>query len=251
MKGDDIMAELNYEVWKDKTLADRYLNGVRGAVPLAREQFDVVLKLIEMNKKPVGTFLDLGSGDGIMASVILSAYPKAKGVLLDISEHMIAVAREKLDKFKYNLGFTVFDYGDRNWTVMVESGAPYDVIVSGLSIHHQPDERKRELYKEIFGLLDKGGLFINLEHVASPTQWVSSLFGETFVDSLYEKNRKNNPALTREQVVNEMYNRPDKDANILAPVGAQCDWLRGIGFEDVDCYFKIYEIAIFGGRKPR
>lgn len=245
------MADLNYEVWKDKALAERFLNGVRGAMPLAGEQFDVVLKLIEMNKRPVGSFLDLGSGDGIMASVVLSAYPEAKGVLLDISEHMIAAAREKLDEFKYNLAFSVFDYGDRNWTGMVKSGAPYDLIVSGLSIHHQPDERKREIYKEIFGLLGKGGLFINLEHVASPTKWVSSLFSETFIDSLYEMNSKKNSALTREWVANEMYNRPDKESNILAPVGVQCDWLRNAGFEDVDCYFKIYEIAIFGGRKPR
>lgn len=186
------------EVWKDKAPAGRYLNGVRGAMPLAKEQFDVVLKLIEINKKPVRAFLDLGSGDGIMASVILSAYPEAKGVLLDILEHMIAAVREKLDKFKYNLGFTVFDYGDRNWTGMVKSGAPYDVIISGLSIHQQPDERKREIYKEVFGLLGKGGLFINLEHVASPTKWVSSLFSETFIDWLYEMNKKKNPAVTRE-----------------------------------------------------
>ena len=39
--------------------------------------------------------------------------------------------------------------------------------------------------------------------------------------------------------------------NILAPVGDQCDWLREIGFEDVDCYFKIFELAVFGGRKPK
>ncbi|HEX2944987.1 MAG TPA: class I SAM-dependent methyltransferase [Clostridia bacterium] len=245
------MERINYKVWKEKALADRFLSGVRGALPLAKEQFDVVLKLIEMNRKPVRSFLDLGSGDGIMSSVILSAYPEAKGVLLDISEYMIAAAREKLDEFKYNLSFTVFDYSDSAWTGMVRAGAPYDVIVSGLSIHHQPDERKKEIYREIFGLLDKGGLFINLEHVASPTKWVSSLFSETFTDSLFEMNKKKNTSITREAIAKEMYNRPDKESNILSPVGTQCDWLRSIGFEDVDCYFKIYEIAIFGGRKPK
>jgi hypothetical protein len=44
--------------------------------------------------------------------------------------------------------------------------------------------------------------------------------------------------------------RPDKAANILAPVEAQCDWLREIGYEDVDCYFKVLELAVFGGRRP-
>ena len=46
-------------------------------------------------------------------------------------------------------------------------------------------------------------------------------------------------------------NRPDKAANILAPVEMQCDWLREIGYEEVDCYFRVYELAVFGGRKPK
>lgn len=243
------MTEMNYEVWRTKALAERYLTGVRGAVPLAKEQFDVILRLIGMNGKLVGSFLDIGSGDGILASVILSVYPEAGGVLLDISEHMMGAAREKLLEFKEQLEFTVYDYGEKDWIEKVKSKAPYDVIISGLSIHHQADVRKKEIYQEIFDLLGDGGIFINLEHVASPTNWVSSLFSECFIDSLFEMNRKSNPAITREQVAGDMYNRPDKDANILAPVSDQCDWLRRIGFKDVDCYFKIFELAIFGGRK--
>lgn len=54
-----IMSEANYEVWKTKSLAERYLTGVRGAVPMAKEQFDVILRLIKMNNKPVETFLDM------------------------------------------------------------------------------------------------------------------------------------------------------------------------------------------------
>jgi hypothetical protein len=27
-------------------------------------------------------------------------------------------------------------------------------------------------------------------------------------------------------------------------------WLREIGYVDVDCYFKSFEFAVFGGRRP-
>lgn len=243
------MSEKNYEVWKTKILAERYLNGVRGAVPLAKEQFDVILRLIKLNSKSIEKFLDIGSGDGILSSVILSAYPDAKGVLLDISEHMMNAAKEKLKEFKSNLDFINFDYSDKEWIKEVAQKSPYDVIVSGLSIHHQPDDRKKEIYAEIYRLLDHGGIFINLEHVSSTTNWVSSLFDDCFVDSLFELHRSNGSTITREQVAEELYNRPDKVANILSPVEEQCNWLRNIGFRDVDCYFKIYELAIFGGRK--
>lgn len=243
------MSEKNYEVWKTKILAERYLNGVRGAIPLAKEQFDVIRRLIKLNNKSVESFLDIGSGDGILSSVILSAYPEAKGVLLDISEHMINAAKEKLNEFKSNLDFITYDYSDKEWVKEVKHKFPYDVIVSGLSIHHQPDDRKKEIYAEIYGLLDQGGIFINLEHVSSPTNWVSSLFNDCFVDSLFGLHKSKNSDITREQVEEELYNRPDKEANILSPVEEQCNWLRDIEFKDVDCYFKIYELAIFGGRK--
>jgi tRNA (cmo5U34)-methyltransferase len=181
--------------------------------------------------------------------VILSVYPEAKGVLLDISEHMIEAAREKLQDFKNNLDFIVYDYSNKDWIEKVKHKNPYDVIVSGLSIHHQPDERKKELYKEIYDLLNLGGIFINIEHVESPTKWVSSLFNDCFVDSLYNMHKKKDGSITREKIAEELYNRADKEANILSPVEDQCKWLREIGFKDVDCYFKIYELSVFGGRK--
>ena len=39
------------------------------------------------------------------------------------------------------------------------------------------------------------------------------------------------------------------DEDILADPETQCDWLREIGFEDVDVFFKVPELAIFGGVK--
>ena len=43
--------------------------------------------------------------------------------------------------------------------------------------------------------------------------------------------------------------RPDRAANILALVEDQCAWLRTLGFRHVDCFWKYFELAIFGGVK--
>ena len=52
-----------------------------------------------------------------------------------------------------------------------------------------------------------------------------------------------------EQIVQALagLERPGRAANILASVEEQCRWLHEIGFQDVDCFWKYFELAIFGG----
>jgi ubiquinone/menaquinone biosynthesis C-methylase UbiE len=209
-----------------------------------------MLKVIGGSGKRIGSVLDLGCGDGILAASILQAHPNASAVLFDLSEPMIQAARKKLSSYGANLEFIIFDYGDKRWVEKVQAKSPFDVIVSGFSIHHQPDERKKEIYSEIFELLGPGGLFLNLEHVSPATEWVRSLFDSCFIDSLYKMHHEIDSTVSREYVATEYYRRDDKAANILVPVDTQCEWLRHVGYRDVDCYLKVFELALFGGRKP-
>jgi len=239
----------NYEVWKSKEVAERYLNGMRGAFPLAQEQIEIMIRVIAGCDIKIERILDLGCGDGILTASILQQCPYASGVLLDISEPMLQAAKEKLANYTDKLEFLLLDYGDSRWIEKVKTKAPFSVIASGFSIHHQSDDRKKELYSEIFKLLEPGGMFLNLEHVSSSSKWVSSLFEECFIDSLYNMYLRNNTGKTRKKAADEFDRRDDKEANILTSVEQQCEWLRYIGFQDVDCYFKVFEFALFGGRK--
>jgi hypothetical protein len=131
-----------------------------------------------------------------------------------------------------------------------ELAEPFEVVVSGFSIHHQRDERKRELYGEIRDLLEPGGLFLNLEHVSSRSAWGATLFDDYFIDSLFAYHSRLSSGKSRPEIAEAYVHRADKSANILAPVEVQCDWLRELGYVEVDCYFKTFELALFGGRRP-
>jgi tRNA (cmo5U34)-methyltransferase len=240
------MTERTDEVWKAPSLTAAYLEGVRAAIPLAQQQIDVMLRLIAARGQPVQSFLDIGCGDGVLSAAIIQRFPQAHGVLIDFSKPMLDAAIKRFANQNASLHLANVDYGRRGWTQVVDHLGPYDAIVSGYSIHHQPDTRKREIYGEIFRLLRPGGIFINVEHVSSASQWIAAVNDDLFIDHLHG-GRKD---MSRSEVAETYYHRPDKAANILAPVELQCQWLRDTGFADVDCYLKVFELAVFGGRRP-
>jgi ubiquinone/menaquinone biosynthesis C-methylase UbiE len=235
-------------IWQQAEVSQIFLEGVRGAIPLAKEQIAVMLKIMQMCRSPVENFLDLGCGDGILGRAILSKYPDAKGIFLDFSEPMIEAAKNKLDRSD-GVEFITADFGRSDCLDALSSQYPFDAIVSGFAIHHQSDERKKEIYAEIYNLLKPGGLFLNLEHVASASLWLGTVSDELFVDSLYEFHQAKGSDRSKDEIAHSYYHRPDKAANILSSVELQCDWLREIGFSNVDCYFKIFELALFGGMR--
>lgn len=244
MSGGDI-------VWREEPVVRRYLDGIRGGIPLAAEQFDFVLRMVRSTCPQVARFLDLGCGDGVLGEALLEEHPQARGVFLDFSEPMIAAARVRIGGAGHEgQQFVLADYGEPDWRVKAGITAEFDVVVSGFSIHHQADVRKRELYGEILELLKPGGVFLNLEHVASRSAWGEALFDEYFVDGLFKHHQRQGVEMTREEIAEAYVHRADKAANILAPVEWQCDWLRELGYADVDCFLKNFELALFGGRKP-
>ena len=216
------------EVWKLPAIVNRYLS-YRAAIPLAQEQIGVMMAILKTRDEPVESFLDLGCGDGILGATVLGEYPTARGVLADFSEPMLQQAREQLKEYADQLVFENMDYGDPDWIGKMQAYRPFDAVVSGYSIHHQPDSRKRQVYQEIFSLLNPDGWFINIEHVSSVAQLNIDLFEKHYVTARYAIEKQEGGTRTFEQLAEEYRNRPDKAANILAPVELQCDWLREIG----------------------
>jgi hypothetical protein len=56
-------------------------------------------------------------------------------------------------------------------------------------------------------------------------------------------------ARSRQDVADGFYSSPTRKENILVLVEAQCGWLSEIGFQDIDCFFRMFEHAMFGGPK--
>jgi SAM-dependent methyltransferase len=213
------------EEWSSVHHATAYLDIV-DAVPHRTEGEAVLLQHIPINAKRV---LDLGTGNGRLLKIIKANRPNITGVGLDISPTMLRVAQES---FAVDKSVKVIEHDLNNSLLpLLSKPGTFDVIVTSLTIHHLTHKRKRSIYEEVFSLLNRGGIFCNLEHVDSPT----SNLHEHFLNSIGDRIAR--------------FAR-DENSDRLLSLETQLGWLRQIGFVDVDCYWKWLELALIIGIKP-
>ena len=210
-----------YSEWQTVDHASSYLARA-DKLPHRTEGERVLLDQIPPNAQRI---LDLGTGNGRTLALVKLNRPTAEGVALDFSEPMLEQARKrfqndksvKIVKHDFSLPFPASELGC------------FDAVVSSLAIHHLAHDRKKELYREIFDLLNPGGVFCNLEHVSSPSQTAHLKFLAAIEQTL----------------------ETEDPSNKLLDGETQLQWLKQIGFVDVDCYWKWLELALLVGFKPK
>jgi len=238
---------INMKYWDKKEILFRYVDGVRQFFPLAGDQLEIISRVIKKFNPEIKTFLDLGCGDGFLGHFIYQIFPEASGVFIDISEEMINKARKR--DINQQSEFIIQDFGEPGWFNSISCTDKFDLIISGYAIHHITNQNKQRLYREIFELLNPKGVFINLEHVSSPSVQIQEMFNELFLDCMSDYHDSINDTRSIDEI-ESMYNDPEhKKLNILEAVEEQCNWLEDLGFSNVDCYLKIFELALFGGTK--
>ena len=203
--------------WTDSDHARAYLER-RDRIPFFDEATTHFMELIAPDATRV---LDLGCGDGRLMAEIVAVRPDVHGVCVDFSPEMIQTVK---DRFTDRANIEIVDH---DLSKALPKLGSFDLVVSGFTIHHLDDDRKRALYEEVFESLDPGGAFVHREHVASPTEKLHA----QFLAAIGETRDSEDPS------------------NRLLPLELQLGWLRDIGFLHVDCFWKWRELALFGGEK--
>lgn len=242
------MEPRNDTIWQDAaTLANYQVSSQ--AIPFVDVHFDVMHRLIDAAGIEVRNLLDLGAGNGIATTEVAMRQPVERATLTEFSAPMFERARQRFAATPpaFDVSYLVGDFRETDWHDAVAANVPYDLVVSRFAIHHIPDEDKRELYSAILTWLRPGGIFINIEHTASVSPMYAEAHDRLMVECLAGANGGDD---NFDEVYASYRERADGPANILAPVWDQLDWLRELGYVDVDCAFKAFELAVFAGRRP-
>jgi tRNA (cmo5U34)-methyltransferase len=211
-----VSATPDVNLWSSAEHALGYLRRA-DAIPHRVEGEATLLEFLPANPKRV---LDIGSGGGRLLALAKAARPAAQFVALDFSPAMLETLKNSFGNDP-SVGVVA-----HNLDEPLPALGRFDAVISSFAIHHITHERKRSLYGEIFELLNPGGAFCNLEHVASPSDELHAEF------------------------LRAISCDGEDPSNKLLDLEIQLRWMREISFAHVDCHWKWRELALFAGTRP-
>lgn len=235
--GEKKWLEVQKEKWtcvkvKFNENASQYDSQRKKLIPCFDDFYTIATSIAETNANPP-SILDIGAGTGLLSSFILDKFPDANVTLIDISENMLEVAKERF-KDKPNVTFIIDDY------TKYKFDEKFDVVISSLSIHHLTEDEKKRLFHDIYSSLNNNGVFINADQVLGSTPFIEALYTRDW------KNKVETSGLSKEEI-SSAYERAKLDK--MSSLDDQINWLKDIGFLDVDCVYKYFNFVVLFGRK--
>ncbi len=163
--------------------------------------------------------LDLGCGTGHGMGLILDRFPNAYVTGVDFSQEMILAARQKLSSFKERFDLIETDL------VNFETDKTFDVIISAVTIHNLPHEEKALIFRKIYSLLNKDGIFVNGDFIEGENKETNDLIKKEYREYL-EAN------LSGEMLKKWLKHAFEEDAPMK--FSEQTELLKRIGFKKVN-----------------
>ncbi|MBN3880302.1 MULTISPECIES: class I SAM-dependent methyltransferase [unclassified Nostoc] len=215
--------------------AGDYDNLRRVLIPCFNDFYKTAVEIIPDDYTAPLKVLDLGAGTGLYSGMVQSVFPNAEFTLLDLAPEMLEKAKLRFSKMSKSPKILIGDY------IETDLGDSYNLIISALSIHHLSDIDKELLYQRIYDVLNPGGIFINADQVLGKTPDLEQLYRQHWLDSVRAKN-------ISEEDLKAAQKRMEYDR--MATLDIQLSCLEAAGFQNVDCWYKNFSFAVFGGYRP-
>lgn len=218
-------------------------------VPRRAEQVAVVCDLLR--DIPERHVLDLCCGEGLLAEEYLARTPDGRVTLLDGSAEMLGLAGQRLSRYGGRHAAIQAGIADRSW----RAGARYGGVMTSLAVHHLDGPGKRDLYRDLLGMLAPGGVFVMADLVEPSGPAARRLAAEAWEQAVGTASQDlygSDEALAAFRDLGWNYYRqpgPD-DMDMPSSAAEHLDWLRAAGFAEADVAWMLAGHAIFFARRP-
>jgi tRNA (cmo5U34)-methyltransferase len=183
--------------------------------------------------------LDVGCGAGNYSLKLLEQLPGLEIDLLDLSEPMLARARERIAEATPKLGRV--HHGDVR-EVPLEPER-YDIVVAAATLHHlRSDEEWTDVFRKLYRSIRPGGCLWISDLVEHSSPAIQTLMRARYGEYL--------AGLKGEAYRDEVFAYIEKEDS-PRPLMYQIELLREVGFGEVEVLHKNSVFAAFGGVRPR
>lgn len=214
-------------------VAKTYDENRRKFIPCFDDFYGIAVELTTFAAN-TSSVLDIGAGTGMLSMKVKKILPDAKYCLVDISDKMLEVARQRFEGIE-GISYVVGDF------TKFEFSRKFDVIVSALAIHHIEHNKKMDFFKRCFNLLNEGGVFINADQFNENTEYCEN----SITSPIWNKHIRESGISEEEYKAMLERRKIDNEATVEQDL----EWLRSAGFSDVNCFYKYFKFGVLFARK--
>jgi len=196
-----------------------------------------LLHWLEINHVRVKTSLDLGCGTGVLCEALLE-----KGIVpsgMDLSENMIAIARERNPHIHYEVADMITYCPDARFDLVTSTGDAINHILN-------PEDIEK-IFRNVYRYTNPGGYFIFdilNEKEVSDSEPIDFDFSDT-VRAQFRMSRNAEGVVNLNVTVweNDVYKFEENISEIVHDPEMICDLLKKAGFEVLRCAHTILDDA--------
>ncbi len=236
------------QTWGNQEFIERWASKGGWQAPIREVQTAMVLRMIPQPIDAPIRILDIGAGYGALAIAVLNERPNATAVCLDASEAMLKLGQERNAHLMDRMNFIQASLEVPDWVSSVDG--KFDAVISARALHHFTEhQRRRFIFKEVFGLMREGGCFINADNVRAPSKSLTERYRgarDEYLDRFVRQSTGGASNLAEVRAAApSTYHGPHNNGYLEEELA----WLREAGFDDVDCFWKFTTAVVYGGYK--
>src|SRR5258706_15803654 len=242
-------AETSWQAtWGDQEFIEHWATKVSWQAPIRDVQTAMALRMIPHPVDAPIRILDIGAGYGGLAAAVLRDRPTATAVCLDASEAMLKLGPEKNPDLKDRMTFVQGSLESADWLKSIND--TFDAVISSRALHHfTENQRRRDIFKEVFNLVRSDGCFINADNVRAATKSLGERYRgarDEYLDRSVPQSSGGKITLAQARAATPSSDHGPHNNGVLEEEVA---WLREADFVDVDCLWQFATTVVYGGFK--